>query len=162
MGSFGIHSKDRSPKAHIVFVQSIARKRFLRVPRHPIAQLNRTVLPPDLVCFGMGHESRTAPCPATPTDFPTRERAQDNEDFGRHSMSCLPAHGRINCVRCFPPSETVFDRTRLEAPDESWRITANPLAWGHSEPEIVVLGLPIRRVPNQMRAAAVRAVQLGT
>lgn len=56
-------------------------------------------------------------------------------------MSCLPSHGRVNCTRCFGGSARVeFDRTRRTADDGKWRITANPLAWGSDEPEIVVLG----------------------
>lgn len=56
-------------------------------------------------------------------------------------MSCLPSHGRVQCVRCFASEQQIdFDMTRREAPDRSWRITSNPLAWGNVEPEIVVLG----------------------
>lgn len=56
-------------------------------------------------------------------------------------MSVLPAHGCVECVRCFAPLRTTdFDRTRRAADDNKWRITSNPLAWGNTEPEIVVLG----------------------
>jgi hypothetical protein len=53
-------------------------------------------------------------------------------------MNCLPQHGRVNCTLCFEGKPVIFDETqRTEA---GWRITANPLAWGSSAPEIVVLG----------------------
>lgn len=68
-------------------------------------------------------------------------------------MNCLPAHGRVNCTRCFARSQaTEFDRTRREAPDATWRITSNPLAWGNVEPEIVVLGFS--KGPTQSGALA--------
>jgi hypothetical protein len=34
----------------------------------------------------------------------------------------------------------VFDKTRAWSEERDWRITANPLAWGNSQPEILVLG----------------------
>lgn len=69
------------------------------------------------------------------------------------SMSCIPSHGRVNCVRCFAPLQaTEFDTTRRAAPDGSWRITSNPLAWGSMEPEIVVLGFS--KGPTQTGALA--------
>jgi len=34
----------------------------------------------------------------------------------------------------------VFDQTRAWSEKRDWRITANPLAWGNSQPEILVLG----------------------
>lgn len=62
------------------------------------------------------------------------------------SMNTLPAHGRIACDTCFAGCGGVeFDATRREEGD--WRITANPLAWGSSTPEIVVLGFS--KGPNQ-------------
>lgn len=68
-------------------------------------------------------------------------------------MNCLPSHGRVKCTRCFPNAMgTDFDRTRLEAPDGTWRITSNPLAWGAVEPEIVVLGFS--KGPTQAGALA--------
>lgn len=68
-------------------------------------------------------------------------------------MNCLPAHGRVNCTRCFSCSQaTEFDRTRREAPDAKWRITSNPLAWGNVEPEIVLLGFS--KGPTQAGALA--------
>lgn len=55
-------------------------------------------------------------------------------------MSCsLPAHGHISCTVCHT-SPLVFDETRTLSTDQTWRITANPLAWGNSEPEVLVLG----------------------
>ena len=68
-------------------------------------------------------------------------------------MSCLPSHGRVKCVRCFEPAQaTDFDITRRGAPDATWRITSNPLAWGSVEPEIVVLGFS--KGPTQAGALA--------
>jgi hypothetical protein len=51
---------------------------------------------------------------------------------------CLPSHGRIDCPLCYTTAPISFDQTR-EARD-GWRITANPLAWGNPNAEIVVLG----------------------
>lgn len=50
----------------------------------------------------------------------------------------LPVHGRIDCAVCHGISTGIFDRTRTEK--DGWRITNNPLAWGGSDPEIIVLG----------------------
>lgn len=55
-------------------------------------------------------------------------------------MTCsLPAHGRISCSICHS-SRFSFDETRTLSADQTWRITANPLAWGNAEPEVLVLG----------------------
>ncbi len=68
-------------------------------------------------------------------------------------MSCLPAHGRVNCTRCFDQTHAVsFDGTRREAPDGKWRTTWNPLSWGNVEAEIVVLGFS--KGPTQAGALA--------
>lgn len=54
-------------------------------------------------------------------------------------MVNLPQHGRVNCTACFQSCKSVeFDLTKRT--EGNWRITANPLAWGNSEPEILVLG----------------------
>lgn len=53
-------------------------------------------------------------------------------------MSPLPEHGRVNCTECYDVRQVEFDRTKQK--DGSWRITANPLAWGNPRAEIVVLG----------------------
>ncbi len=53
-------------------------------------------------------------------------------------MSCLPQHGRVECTACFKTSPVTFDTTRQT--EGIWQITANPLAWGNPEGEIVVLG----------------------
>ncbi len=53
-------------------------------------------------------------------------------------MPCLPSHGRVDCNLCFEGKPVVFDKTRRKEGD--WRITNNPLAWGSSTPEIVLLG----------------------
>lgn len=56
-------------------------------------------------------------------------------------MSCLPAHGRVKCTRCYPSvPNPVFNKPARSSSDDAWRIRANPLAWGNVEPEIVVLG----------------------
>lgn len=53
-------------------------------------------------------------------------------------MSCLPVHGRVDCTLCHGGQPVIFDRTRRTEGD--WRITANPLAWGNPNAEIVALG----------------------
>lgn len=65
-------------------------------------------------------------------------------------MIVLPEHGRVPCSVCFHPRQIEFDRTRLEG--DGWRITANPLAWGNSRPEVVVLGFS--KGPTQAGALA--------
>lgn len=65
-------------------------------------------------------------------------------------MSSLPRHGRIECTKCFNSSAVEFDETRCTEGD--WRITANPLAWGNPEAEIVVLGFS--KGPTQAGALA--------
>lgn len=68
-------------------------------------------------------------------------------------MGCLPLHGRVSCTRCFGDAASLeFDRTRRISNDGKWRITANPLAWGNNEPEIVVLGFS--KGPTQSGALA--------
>ena len=63
----------------------------------------------------------------------------------------LPAHGRVDCTACFKGcGEVHFDETKRE--QNGWRITANPLAWGNTEPEIVVLGFS--KGPTQAGALA--------
>ncbi|MCP5130184.1 MAG: hypothetical protein H6985_11450 [Pseudomonadales bacterium] len=64
-------------------------------------------------------------------------------------MGCLPAHGRIECSRCYS-GEVVFDATKETV--GNWRITANPLAWGSSTPEVVILGFS--KGPTQAGAMA--------
>lgn len=60
-------------------------------------------------------------------------------------MGSLPQHGRIDCTLCYQGSSVIFDVTcRAE---DGWRIRANPLAWGNSEPQILVLGFS--KGPNQ-------------
>lgn len=53
-------------------------------------------------------------------------------------MSCLPAHGKVDCTRCFQGAAVTFDVTKRT--EGSWRLTHNPLAWGNPNAEIVVLG----------------------
>ncbi len=53
-------------------------------------------------------------------------------------MPCLPPHGRVDCNLCFEGKPVVFDKTKRTQGD--WRITNNPLAWGSTSPDIVVLG----------------------
>lgn len=65
-------------------------------------------------------------------------------------MNQLPEHGRINCTECFSERNVLFDRTQETG--GSWRITANPLAWGNRNAEIVVLGFS--KGPTQAGALA--------
>lgn len=65
-------------------------------------------------------------------------------------MTYLPKHGRIDCTDCFNEKPVLFDRTQES--DGSWRITANPLAWGNTDAEIVVLGFS--KGPTQAGALA--------
>lgn len=66
-------------------------------------------------------------------------------------MTNLPKHGRVNCTACFQSFKNVeFDLTKRVEGD--WRITANPLAWGNSEPEVIVLGFS--KGPTQSGALA--------
>lgn len=66
-------------------------------------------------------------------------------------MEKLPNHGRINCIRCFDPcSQVEFDSTKRT--ENNWRITANPLAWGNEDPEVIILGFS--KGPTQAGALA--------
>lgn len=65
------------------------------------------------------------------------------------SQSSLPCAGRIACTRCHQ-GDVFFDQTRRTEGD--WRITANPLAWGNPQAEIVVLGFS--KGPTQAGALA--------
>jgi len=65
-------------------------------------------------------------------------------------MSCLPKHGRVFCSNCHNTSKPEFDLTKRTEGD--WRITANPLSWGSTTPEIVVLGFS--KGPTQAGALA--------
>jgi hypothetical protein len=64
--------------------------------------------------------------------------------------TCLPAHGRVDCVLCHRGQTVSFDRTVTG--DDDWRITANPLAWGNPNAEVVVLGFS--KGPTQAGALA--------
>ena len=55
-------------------------------------------------------------------------------------LSSLPASGRIDCTVCHGGRGVDFDRTQRVSQDGDWRITANPLAWGNPNAEVVVLG----------------------
>lgn len=53
-------------------------------------------------------------------------------------MSKLPEHGKIACNDCFNGAVVKFDQTiRTEG---NWRLKNNPLSWGGTSPEIIVLG----------------------
>jgi hypothetical protein len=55
------------------------------------------------------------------------------------TINSLPTHGRVDCNRCFNSCQSVdFDKTKRT--EDNWRITANPLAGGNENPEVVVLG----------------------
>ena len=62
----------------------------------------------------------------------------------------LPTHGRVQCAICHEGKTYGFDQTVTG--DGDWRITNNPLAWGCSEPEVVVLGFS--KGPTQAGALA--------
>ncbi|WP_299021917.1 hypothetical protein [uncultured Photobacterium sp.] len=66
-------------------------------------------------------------------------------------MHKLPEHGRIQCTRCYScqAEEVQFDKTKNDG-GNGWRISNNPLAWGCSEPEIIVLGFS--KGPTQVGA----------
>jgi hypothetical protein len=66
-------------------------------------------------------------------------------------LSCIPAHGRIHCDLCHRGPIT-FDHT--ERTEGDWRITANPLAWGNPNAEILVLGFS--KGPNALGALATK------
>lgn len=53
-------------------------------------------------------------------------------------MVKLPEHGKINCTECYEGVPVEFDKTKRT--EGGWRITANPLAWGNTSAEVVVLG----------------------
>lgn len=55
-----------------------------------------------------------------------------------NEINCLPKHGQITCTACFNAAQVTFAKTQQT--EKNWRITANPLAWGNPEAEIVVLG----------------------
>ena len=62
-------------------------------------------------------------------------------------MNQLPKHGRVACDRCFKGCNTIkFNETQRVS--DQWRLTANPLAWGNNQPEIIVLGFS--KGPNQI------------
>jgi len=71
------------------------------------------------------------------------------------SLGCLPPAGRIACSVCHSVP-VVFDETRTERSERDWRITANPLSWGNTRPEVLVLGFSkgpsqageLRRLPH--------------
>lgn len=68
------------------------------------------------------------------------------------SHSSLPEHGRIACSLCYGGAPIVFDVTKVTDDNGSWRIAANPLAWGNPNAEIVVLGFS--KGPTQAGALA--------
>jgi hypothetical protein len=58
----------------------------------------------------------------------------------KNHLNHLPEHGRVNCTKCFSQCSgaMAFDQTKRTEGD--WRITQNPLAWGNTNPEVIVLG----------------------
>ncbi|HJU12538.1 MAG TPA: hypothetical protein VJ728_16760 [Candidatus Binataceae bacterium] len=64
----------------------------------------------------------------------------------------LPEPGPIACSLCHGGKAITFDVTRTEDEKGDWRVTANPLAWGNPEAEIVVLGFS--KGPTQTGALA--------
>ena len=61
--------------------------------------------------------------------------------------SSLPVSGRIACLVCHAGKPVIFNVTQTAREQNDWRITANPLAWGNSRPEVLVLGFS--KGPNQ-------------
>jgi hypothetical protein len=68
-------------------------------------------------------------------------------------LTSLPTHGRVDCTLCHGGQPIIFDGTRRT--EDSWRITANPLAWGNPNAEIIVLGFS--KGPTQAGALAAAA-----
>lgn len=64
-------------------------------------------------------------------------------------MNSLPVHGRVDCTLCHDGIVT-FDQSQSTEGD--WRITANPLAWGNPNAEVVILGFS--KGPTQAGALA--------
>jgi hypothetical protein len=85
------------------------------------------------------------------THEPEKDYGSAHSNLRRsEAVSCLPEHGRVSCTLCFPNQSVLFDQTkRTEA---NWRITNNPLAWGSTTPEVVVLGFS--KGPTQAGALA--------
>lgn len=67
-------------------------------------------------------------------------------------IACLPMSGRVDCTICHGGRSVVFDRTKRVSQGGDWRITANPLAWGNANAEVVVLGFS--KGPTQSNALA--------
>jgi len=65
-------------------------------------------------------------------------------------MSSLPTHGRVQCTLCYKESIPSFDRSFTAQGD--WRIRFNPLSWGSTNPEVIVLGFS--KGPTQAGALA--------
>lgn len=65
-------------------------------------------------------------------------------------VAMLPSSGRIACNACYCARDPEFGITARTA--EGWRITANPLAWGSTQPEVLVLGFS--KGPTQLSALA--------
>ncbi|WP_342641325.1 hypothetical protein [Rhodoligotrophos ferricapiens] len=65
-------------------------------------------------------------------------------------MTCLPHPGRVDCSLCYGRQPITFDQTRRT--DGDWRITANPLAWGNPNAEVILLGFS--KGPSQAGALA--------
>lgn len=55
-------------------------------------------------------------------------------------LSVLPSHGRILCTRCYPKSEQERPWGTAHHEWPGWRLTHNPLAWGSTNPLVLVLG----------------------
>jgi hypothetical protein len=62
----------------------------------------------------------------------------------------LPIHGRVECAVCHRGQPHLFDATRTQ--EGGWKITANALAWGNPEPDVLVLGFS--KGPTQAGALA--------
>ncbi|MBG1232573.1 hypothetical protein [Aestuariivirga litoralis] len=54
-----------------------------------------------------------------------------------HHANVLPAHGKIACSRCFGACGT-WGKSVIE--QDGWLLENNPMAWGSTNPELLVLG----------------------
>jgi hypothetical protein len=66
--------------------------------------------------------------------------------------SSLPEHGRVACSLCHGAAPIEFDASQARDEKGNWRITANPLAWGNPNSEVVILGFS--KGPTQVGALA--------
>jgi len=54
------------------------------------------------------------------------------------ASTLLPAHGKIDCAKCFPNTTATWGHSVLSK--GGWQLENNPTAWGGSDPVVMVLG----------------------